>query len=36
MGKLTKDPVLRQKHYKELRFPLERYYPEYGAFPGET
>src|SRR5262245_2503803 len=33
--KLVADPALRKKHRRELRFPLERYYSEYGAFPEE-
>jgi hypothetical protein len=34
--KLVADPSLREKHRKELRFPLERHYSEYGAFPEEN
>lgn len=34
--KLVADPELRAKHRRELRFPLERYYSEYGAFPEES
>ncbi len=34
--KLVADPELRAKHKKELRFPVERYYSEYRAFPEES
>jgi hypothetical protein len=34
--KLVADPDLRAKHQRELRFPLERHYEEYGAFPEES
>jgi hypothetical protein len=33
--KLTADPALREKHRKALRFPLQRYYADYGVFPEE-
>ena len=33
--KLVADPSLRAKHKRALRFPLERHYSEYGAFPEE-
>jgi hypothetical protein len=33
--KLLADPALRKKHRRELRFPLERHYSDYGAFPEE-
>jgi hypothetical protein len=33
--KLVADPTLREKHRRELRFPLERYYSDFGAFPEE-
>lgn len=36
MSKLVKDPNMRKKHEKGLRFPLERHYSAYGAFPEET
>jgi len=34
--KLVADPSLREKHRKQLRFPLERHYSDYGAFPEEN
>jgi hypothetical protein len=34
--KLVSVPNLRTQYRRELRFPLERYYPEYGSFPEET
>jgi len=34
--KLVADPALRKKHQRELRFPLERHYSEYGAFLEEN
>ena len=34
--KLVADPELREKHKRDLRFPIERHYSEYGAFPEET
>jgi hypothetical protein len=34
--KLAADPKLRAKHHRELQFPLERYYSEYGVFPEES
>src|SRR5215471_2638126 len=33
--KLVADPGLRARHRRELRFPLERHYSEYGTFPEE-
>ena len=33
--KLVSDPALRKQHRRELQFPLERHYSEYGAFPEE-
>jgi hypothetical protein len=33
--KLVSDPELRKQYRRELRFPLERYYAEYGSFPEE-
>ncbi|HTV35988.1 MAG TPA: hypothetical protein VMF12_06110 [Xanthobacteraceae bacterium] len=33
--KLAADSTLREKHRKQLRFPLQRYYSDYGAFPEE-
>ena len=35
IAKLVADPQLRDRHRKDLRFPLDRHYPEYGAFPEE-
>jgi len=35
IDKLVADPALRKQHLRELRFPLERYYSEYGAVPEE-
>jgi hypothetical protein len=35
MGKLVADPALREQHRRDLHFPLERYYSDYGAFPEE-
>lgn len=34
--KLVSDPALRTKYSRDLKFPLERYYSRYGAFPEET
>jgi hypothetical protein len=34
--KLVADPKLRAKHQRKVRFPLERYYSEYGALPEES
>lgn len=34
--RLVADPELRAKHQRELRFPLDRHYSEYGAFPEES
>jgi len=36
IGKLASDPALREQYRRELRFPLERYYSDYGAFPEES
>jgi hypothetical protein len=33
--KLVADPKLRKKYQRDIEFPLERHYPEYGAFPEE-
>jgi len=33
---LVADPRLRARHRRELLFPLERHYSEFGAFPEET
>jgi hypothetical protein len=33
--KLVSEPEFRRKYRRELRFPLERYYREWGAFPEE-
>jgi hypothetical protein len=33
--KLVAQPSLRQEYLRELRFPLERHYAEYGSFPEE-
>jgi len=33
--KLTSSDLLRAAHQRELQFPLERFYSEYGAFPEE-
>lgn len=33
--KLVADPSLRVKYRRDLQFPLERHYSEYGAFPEE-
>jgi hypothetical protein len=33
--RLTADPHLRAKYQRTLRFPLERHYIAYGAFPEE-
>ena len=35
MEKLVADSALRKQHRRDLQFPLERYYSEYGAFPEE-
>lgn len=34
--KLVADPALRERYRRDLRFPLERYYSEYGAFDEEV
>jgi hypothetical protein len=34
--KLVSDSVLRDQYRRELRFPLERHYAEFGAFPEEA
>ena len=33
--KLVADAALRQHYRRDLRFPLERHYSDYGAFPEE-
>ncbi|WP_263359839.1 hypothetical protein [Acidicapsa ligni] len=33
--KLVADHELRRKYQRDIEFPLERHYPEYGAFPEE-
>ena len=33
--KLVADPEMREQHRRDLRFPLERHYSEYGVFPEE-
>jgi hypothetical protein len=35
INKLVANPDLREQHRRELSFPLERHYSEYGAFPEE-
>jgi hypothetical protein len=35
IDKLVSDASLRGQHQRELRFPLNRYYSDYGAFPEE-
>ena len=35
IDKLVADPALREQYRRDLRFPLERYYSEYGVFPEE-
>lgn len=35
-AKLVADPNLRKHHQRDLRFPLERYYSDYGSFPEEN
>jgi hypothetical protein len=35
MEKLVADHELRRKYQRDIDFPLERHYPEYGAFPEE-
>jgi len=34
--KLVNEPELRHAHQRDLRFPLDRYYVEFGSFPEET
>jgi hypothetical protein len=34
--KLVADPELREEHKRDLRFPIERHYSEYGAFSEEA
>ena len=34
--KIAADPELRSTYARELRFPLERHYSDYGAFPEEA
>jgi hypothetical protein len=36
VDKLVADQRLRTQHRRELRFPLERHYAEFGAFPEEA
>jgi hypothetical protein len=36
IDKLVADANLRKMHYRELEFPLERRYPDFGAFPEEA
>jgi hypothetical protein len=33
--KLVADQELRKKYERDIKFPPERHYPEYGAFPEE-
>jgi hypothetical protein len=33
--KLTADPTLRTKYLRDIQFPLERYYSDYGDFPAD-
>ena len=33
--KLVADPDIRELYKRDLKFPLERHYAEYGAFPEE-
>src|SRR5687768_8430307 len=33
--KLVASPKLRSTYRRELRFPLDRHYPDYGVFPEE-
>jgi hypothetical protein len=33
--KLVADQELRKRYERDIEFPLERHYPEYGAFPEE-
>jgi len=35
VDKLVSDPNLRNRYLRDLRFPLERYYAEFGSFPEE-
>jgi hypothetical protein len=35
IAKIVADQTLRKKYYREIQFPLEKHYPEYGAFPEE-
>ena len=34
--KIVADPSLRERHRRDLNFPLERHYSEYGSFPEEA
>jgi len=34
--KLVADSALRKRYQRELRFPLERHYSQYGVFPEEN
>ena len=36
VDKLVSEPELRRQYQRELRFPLERYYAEFGSFPEEV
>jgi len=36
INKLVADPAIREKHKRELSFPLERHYPGYPVFPEEN
>jgi len=33
--KLVADPTMRKQHRRDISFPLERHYSEFGAFPEE-
>jgi hypothetical protein len=34
--KLVSDPLFRKQYEREISFPLERHYSDYGSFPEET
>ena len=36
IDKLVANPTLRKQHGRDLRFPLERHYSDFGAFPEES
>lgn len=36
VDKLVAHPEVRERYRRELRFPLERHYAEFGSFPEET